>query len=162
MFIIAGFVLGVIGFMLGVEVWWNTNDSSTQVEIPADVAEHIASKRDLIVVSEPKPLSVITSPLTVRGLARGAWYFEATFPIVLVDWDGKIIAQSYASAILDPNNPESTWMTQEFVPFEGTIEFANPSGESDFSKRGTLIFQKDNPSGLSMYSDALEIPVLFK
>lgn len=161
-FIVAGFVLGVLGFIYGVQKSWNSDNPSVQAEIPADIAEHIASKRDLIIVSEPGPLSVITSPITVRGQTRGTWYFEATFPIVLVDWDGKIIAQSHASALLDPNNPKSTWMTEEFVPFEGTIEFENPSGKSYSNKRGMLIFQKDNPSGLSEYDDALEIPVLFK
>ena len=51
------------------------------------------------------------------------------------------------------------------MPFEGTIEFENPSfpgvDEEHFSRRGTLIFQKDNPSGLPEHDDALEIPILF-
>ncbi|OGZ42072.1 MAG: hypothetical protein A3C80_01490 [Candidatus Ryanbacteria bacterium RIFCSPHIGHO2_02_FULL_45_43] len=132
------------------------------IDIPSDLAGHIASKRDLVVVHDPRPLFAITSPLTVRGQARGTWYFEGTFPIMLVDWDGKIIAQSYASALLNPNDPTSTWMTEDFVPFEGTIEFQDPSWDADFSRRGTLIFQKDNPSGLPEYDDALEIPILFK
>src|SRR6185436_520379 len=55
----------------------------------------------------------VSSPLTVTGEARGNWYFEASFPAVLVDWDGKIIAQLPAQA-------QGDWMTQEFVPFSVT------------------------------------------
>lgn len=132
------------------------------VEIPEDVAEHIRSKADRIVISEPRPMSVISSPLTFRGEARGMWYFEADFPVVLVDWDGRIIAEGYASALLDPNDPNATWMTEEFVPFRGTLEFENPSWDAEFSRRGSLILQRDNPSGLPEHDDALEIPVRFE
>jgi hypothetical protein len=110
---------------------------------------------NLIHIDYPATGTLIKSPLTVRGKARGSWYFEATFPIALVDWDGRIIAQSYATA-------EDEWMTDNFVPFQGTIEFENPSFETDFSKRGTLIFQKNNPSGLSEYDKALELSVYFE
>ncbi|MDP3795390.1 MAG: Gmad2 immunoglobulin-like domain-containing protein [bacterium] len=132
------------------------------IDIPADIAAHIASKRDFIVVHDPRPLSVITSPLTVQGMARGTWYFEADFPITLVDWDGRIIAQSHASAVLDPEDPDSTWMTREFVPFQGTIAFEPPEITGDFARRGTLILHKSNASGLSEHDDALEIPVRFE
>lgn len=132
-----------------------------KVDIPSDITDHIISKYDLIRVYTPRPLSAITSPLTVWGEARGSWYFEADFQLTLVDWDGRIIAESYASARLDPNDPESTWMTEEFVPFEGTIEF-ELSEENRVYNRGTLIFQKANPSGLPEQADTLEIPVLFE
>ena len=130
-------------------------------QIPADLAEHIASKQNFIVVETPAPLTVISSPLTFRGQARGNWFFEADFPVVLVNWDGLIIAETHASAVLDPSDPDATWMTEEFVTFEGTIEFSDPSWQEDFSKSGVLIFQKDNPSGLPEHDDALEIPILF-
>lgn len=126
--------------------------------IPADLAEHIKSKSDSIVVEEPRPLETIASPLMVKGKARGLWYFEASFPIVLTDWDGRIIAQWYATA-------QDEWMTNDFVPFESKLEFESPVFEGvdkdHFSRRGYLIFQKDNPSGLPEYDDALEIPIWF-
>jgi len=135
---------------------------SEEPELPADLAEHIASKSDLIVVSEPRPLSVITSPLIVRGQARGNWYFEASFPITLVNWDGLIIAQGHAEAQLDPNDPNSTWMTEDLVPFEGTLEFKTPEDIGDFSRRGAIILQKDNPSGLPEHDDALELTIYYR
>jgi len=157
-FIIIGFIFGIIGFIRGLQ------ESGARSDIPVDTTEHIASKQNLIVVYNPKPLVVVTSPLTVRGEARGPWYFEASFPVVLVDWDGRIIAESYASAQDDPEDGSAdgaSWMTEDFVPFEGTVEFEMPEDIGDFSKRGALIFRKDNPSGLPEYDDALEIPVLF-
>lgn len=137
------------------------NNGDLSENIPDDILNHIASKSDLIKVDFPKPISVINSPLVVKGEARGTWYFEGDFPITLVDWDGRIIAESHASFIFDPNDPESTWMTEEFVPFEGTIEF-DLSEENRVYNRGAIIFQKDNPSGLSEHDDALEIPILFE
>lgn len=112
-------------------------------------------KENLIRVTVPRLNQMIASPLVVRGEARGNWFFEATFPVILTDWDGRIIAQSYAQA-------EGEWMTENFVPFEGKIEFENPENIGEFSRRGALIFKKDNPSGLPQYDDALEIPVRFR
>ena len=156
-FVVVGFVFSVFWFMTGLQKSRDGGNVPT-VDIPADIAEHIKSKSNLIVVDEPRPLSVIASPLIVRGQARGTWYFEASFPIILTDWDGRIIAQWYATA-------QGEWMTEDFVPFEGKIEFDNPSfpgaDKDHFSRRGFLIFQKDNPSGLPKHDDALEIPIWF-
>ena len=97
-----------------------------------------------------KPGNIIKSPLTITGEARGYWYFEASFPVVLVDWDGKIIAEGIATA-------QDEWMTEDFVPFEATLEFTKPS----YGENGALILQKDNPSDLPELDDALEIPIKF-
>lgn len=107
-------------------------------------------KSNLIRVSNPKPNQEITSPLVITGEARGTWYFEASFPIVLVDWDGLIIAEGHAEA-------QSNWMTQDFVPFQATLTFKAPT----YKNYGALILRKDNPSGLPEHDNALEIPVLF-
>ena len=109
-------------------------------------------KRDLVRLSTPRPNQVIQNPLTIKGEARGFWFFEASFPVVLTDWDGRIIAQSIATA-------NGEWMTSEFVPFEATLTFT--LDKDAYSNRGTLILRKDNPSGLSEHDDALEIPVIF-
>jgi len=109
-------------------------------------------KRDLIRVNTPRPNAEIESPLTITGEARGYWYFEATFPVILTDWDGRIIAEGYASA-------QDDWMTEAFVPFTATLEF---TVDTSVSNRGSLILKKDNPSGLPEHDDALEFPVYFK
>lgn len=105
----------------------------------------------------PTPNETITSPLTISGEARGTWFFEADFPVLLTDWDGRIIAESFASA-------GGEWMTEAFVPFEGTLEFESPyqPGDPEFMRRGTLILQRSNPSGLPENDAVVEVPVRFE
>jgi hypothetical protein len=110
---------------------------------------------NLIRVTSPKAGDSITSPLKITGEARGNWYFEANFPIILTNWDGLIIAEGYATA-------KGEWMTTEFVPFEATITYTKPTGGEAFNNRGFLILKKDNPSGLPENDAALEIPIFFK
>ncbi len=115
----------------------------------------LCPKEDLIQVESPRANEIISSPLIIKGKARGNWFFEASFPVVLVNWDGLIIAQGIATA-------KSDWMTSEFVPFEVALEFKKPASIKGVVNRGSLILKKDNPSGLPKYDDALEIPILFE
>ena len=112
-------------------------------------------KHDLVQVTSPRPNAEISSPLTITGQARGTWYFEASFPVALVDWDGKIIAQGIAQA-------QSDWMSPDFVPFIAKLTFKTADIPNGYSNKGTLILKKDNPSGLPEHDDALEIPIIFK
>lgn len=105
-------------------------------------------KENLIKVASPHAFAEVTSPLLIKGSARGTWYFEASFPIKLYDEHGTLIAQHYATA-------QSDWMTTEFVPFESTLEFSISS-----SQQGTLVLEKDNPSGLPEHADEIRIPVM--
>lgn len=124
--------------------------------VPLDVQAQIDAKADLIKVSSPAGMSVVTTPLKLTGEARGGWFFEAVAPVTVVNWDGEIIAEGFVTA-------DENWMTPEFVPFSGEIAFVSPykAGDPDFMKRGTVIFKKDNPSGLPENDDAVEIPILF-
>jgi len=106
---------------------------------------------DKIKINNPRPNQMISSPLTITGQARGTWFFEASFPVVLTDWYGLIIAQGIATA-------KSDWMTEDFVPFEATLTFNTPT----YKNNGNLILKRDNPSGLPEYDEALEIPVFFE
>jgi hypothetical protein len=125
-------------------------------EVAPDIQAQIDAKSDLITLTSPVPNGVFESGATISGQARGYWFFEASFPFYLTNWDGLIIAEGFATAT-------GEWMTEEFVPFTTTVEFSNPytAGDPDFMKRGTLILKKDNPSGLPENDDALEIPVRF-
>ena len=101
-------------------------------------------------VNAPRSGALITSPLTVAGEARGSWYFEASFPVRLVDAGGKEL-------VVVPAQAKAEWMTPNFVPFEVQLSFVAPS-----SPGGFLILQKDNPSGLPEHADSLVIPVRFR
>lgn len=115
----------------------------------------VSEKVDLIRLDSPLPNATISSPVTLKGEARGNWFFEASFPIYVTDWDGKIIGQGIATA-------EGEWMTTEFVPFTAKVTFDVAQISGNYAKRGTLILKKDNPSGLPEYDDALEIPITFE
>ncbi|MDF1551690.1 MAG: Gmad2 immunoglobulin-like domain-containing protein [Deferrisomatales bacterium] len=104
-----------------------------------------------VVLEEPTPGQAFTSPLTLRGRARGTWFFEGDFPIELRDARGGIVARHYATA-------RGEWMTQDFVPFEGTLEFPKP----ERPQPGTLVLRKYNPTDSPARDDAVEIPVMFR
>lgn len=109
--------------------------------------------KDLITVDSPAAGQAVSSPLTVSGKARGQWYFEGSFPIIVTDWDGKIIDQGHAEA-------QGEWMTELYVPFKGTISFTLPPDTPQ--KRGAVIFKKDNPSDMREHDDSFEVPVVFR
>ncbi|MEO5635080.1 MAG: Gmad2 immunoglobulin-like domain-containing protein [Candidatus Paceibacterota bacterium] len=105
---------------------------------------------DLIKVSAPLPNSNISSPVKITGVARGYWYFEASFPVKILDANGKVLA-------IAPAQAKGEWMTTDFVPFELTLPFAKPT-----TATGTIVLSKDNPSGEPKYDDSISIPVVFQ
>lgn len=109
-------------------------------------------ENDLIRVTAPTAQSTITSPVTITGMTRGTWFFEGSFPISIVNWDGLIIGEGVATA-------QGEWMTEDFVPFTASITYTiDPQTPYN---RGAIILKKDNPSGLPEHDDALEVPVMF-
>lgn len=104
----------------------------------------------LVRLTTPRPNDEITSPLVVTGEARGNWYFEASFPVRLLDGNGKEL-------VVVPAQAQGDWMTTEFVPFRAELTFTPPD-----TKEGTLILEKDNPSGLPEHADEVRIPIRFK
>ncbi len=120
------------------------------------VEGEITEYKDLIRVFGPKQNAVVSSPLRITGEARGNWYFEADFPVWIEDANGNVLGQHYATAKLDPNDPDSTWMTVEYVPFESELLFSMPT-----TNIGVLVLAKDNPSGLPENDDEVRIPVQF-
>jgi len=135
-FVIIVVVVGVMGVAL---IFSNKNTN----------VENIEKKADLIRVSNPQPEQVISSPLTVEGQARGSWFFEATFHIVLVDENGDQIASTNASTNED-------WTTEDFISFFAELTFIKPQ-----TATGILIFSKANPSGLPENADELRVLVVF-
>jgi len=107
-------------------------------------------KTDLIQVNNILPNQTIENPLLIKGKARGTWFFEASFPIKLFDGNGLLLGTAIAQA-------QSEWMTENFVPFSANLEFPTSTTE-----KGTLVLEKDNPSGLPENAKEIRIPVIFK
>jgi hypothetical protein len=108
-------------------------------------------KSEYLVLDSPAPGEVINSPLNIRGRARGAWFFEGDFPLLLEDRSGKVIAKGFAAA-------KGEWMTRDFVPFSGTLEFRKTGAGG----KGTLVLKKANPADKPEQDDALQIPLFFE
>jgi len=122
-----------------------TPDGRTFVE---DIGNEV-EKADLIRISSPRPNDSISSPIKITGEARGFWFFEASFPIRIYDADDKELGVAIAQA-------QGEWMTNDFVPFEAVLGFEVPT-----TAKGTLVLQKDNPSGLPEKDDQLIVPINF-
>ena len=103
-----------------------------------------------VFVETPSWGSVILSPLKVEGVAKGTWFFEASFPVLLVDPYGETVASGIATA-------QGNWMTTDYVRFSASLEFK----DAPKSGTGKLILKKDNPSGLPENEDLRGIPVVF-
>ncbi len=107
-------------------------------------------KQNLIRLTSPKPNETVKSPLSISGQARGNWFFEASFPVKILDANGKVLGQGSAKTTSD-------WMTENFVPFTASLTFT-----ASTTSTGKLVLEKDNPSGLAKNADQLEIPIKFK
>lgn len=105
---------------------------------------------DVIKVETPRANETVLAPIIIKGLARGNWFFEATFPIEILDDSGNIIAQAVANA-------KSDWMTTDFVEFESSLDFKLPK-----SKTGVIVLKKSNPSGMQENDAELRIPIIFE
>jgi hypothetical protein len=105
---------------------------------------------EFVKVEGLQPNQEIQSPYIVKGQAVGSWFFEGTFPVKLLDETGNIIKQTYAQT-------PGEWMTKDFIPFESILLFSVSKDQ-----KGTLVLQKDNPSGMPQFDAEIRIAVMLK
>jgi putative hemolysin len=103
-----------------------------------------------IILESPKENEKVKSPLKIIGRARGNWFFEAEFTAELYDEDGNFLGRAILTA-------KDDWMTENFVPFEGVLEFSVPP-----KNFGKILFLSANPSGLPEYQKIFEMKVQFE
>jgi hypothetical protein len=108
-----------------------------------------ANKPNVIWVDTPLPNQTVINPITVNGYAKSSWYFEATFPIKVLDANGKVLGQAIGQA-------QSDWTSGGYIEFVASLKYSTPA-----TSTGTLVLEKDNPSGLTQNADELRIPVKF-
>lgn len=124
-----------------------TPDGRTFAE---EISEKITYKNataNTIVIDLPYPGAVIGKEFTVTGKARGTWFFEASFPIELIDSSGKSIVKVPAQA-------QGDQMTENFIPFRATIKVPET-----FIGKATLTLRKDNPSGMPERDASISLPI---
>lgn len=95
----------------------------------------------------PYPGAVTGKEFTIKGKARGTWYFEASFPVKVLDKDGKVLAQGPAQA-------QSDWMTTDFVNFKMDIKIPD-----SYIGPATVVMIKDNPSGIPEKDASISFPI---
>jgi len=125
----------------------DVTETDTSDDIESNEADALS---DQIIVTDPIPDQLITSPLIITGEARGTWFFEATFSVKLLNSNGEVLALHYAIT-------EEEWMTEDFISFTANIEFGDPQ-----TAAGILILDKNNPSDIREYDAQLVIPVRFE
>lgn len=140
-----------------------TKYSTRNLEAPTDTDNHQvlkpepkpAEKEGVIVVTSPLPESTLSkSPVVIKGKAKGNWFFEASAPVSIVNWDGLIIGEGYVTV-----DAGYDWMTTDMVPFTGTVSY--DASQLGVYKHGWIIMKKDNPSGEPQFDDSLEFKVFF-
>lgn len=144
----------ILGLILLILVGYAIFSSSEKVpEQNQEILEEITYDRastDLIVVELPFPGAVTGKGFSVIGRARGYWFFEASFPITVLDKDGKVLVETYATA-------QGEWMTEDFVPFKGDVKIPE-----SYIGPATLILRKDNASGLPEHDASISFPFIIE
>ena len=144
--IVAIILAVIIVILLGILLFVQPAKSPvTSVSVPQTATSADGS----ITVSTPVENAIIASPVVITGSAK-AWYFEAVFPVKILDGDGTVLGSGQAQA-------QSDWMTTSSVAFSATVSFAVPKYAT-----GTIVFRKDNPSGLPQNGKEFILPVRFR
>lgn len=124
-----------------------TQNGLTFTEEKQEKITYTNASVDLITVDLPFPGAVTGKTFSIKGKARGTWYFEASFPVEIVDMEGKTIASG-------PAHAQGDWMTNDFVPYNIDIQVAET-----FSGPAKVILKKDNPSGEPSREASISFPI---
>ncbi|MGC9968751.1 MAG: Gmad2 immunoglobulin-like domain-containing protein [Minisyncoccia bacterium] len=136
----------IIVVLLGVLIFVKPVQGPGPDEFPVAV-----SHDGRLVVMQPRPGTFIASPVALHGsVTGGGWFFEAVFPVKVLDGDGTVLGQGQAQA-------ESDWMTTGTVPFSASISFSAPRYAT-----GTVVFTQDTPRALTQNGEKLSVPVRFR
>ena len=124
-----------------------TPDGRTYAEEIPEQFTYDRASTDLIVVDLPTPGAVTGKEFRVSGKARGYWFFEASFPIEVLDKDGNQL-------FIGPVQADGEWMTENFVPFKVDIKVPET-----YIGKATVILRNDNPSGMPENDKSVSFPI---
>lgn len=123
--------------------------TSESVGTTTQAPHSYTSSKGSIIFVDIGPNQIVTSPLNIAGTAPGPWYFEAVFPIKVLDASGAVVAHANAEAQADAK-------TTAPVAFTASLTFQQPTAAT-----GTLVLHNDNPSDLPENADEVLIPIRF-
>lgn len=136
----------IIAAIIVAGVWFGfSRNKAAAPIIPEPVSEitYINATADNIKVELPFPDAVVGKEFSVIGEARGTWYFEASFPVQVLDKDGNQLA-------VVPAQAQGEWMTEDFVPFKADLKIPE-----SYIGPATLVLKKDNPSDMRQYDASI-------
>lgn len=141
-------IIAILIVLAGVLIFFFSYKKTAAPVVPDNTAKitYTNSSSDLIVVDLPYPGAVTGKTFSVMGKARGTWYFEASFPVKVLDKNGQVLWQGPAQA-------QSEWMTDDFVPFK--VDVTVPTS---YIGPATLVLNKDNPSGEPARDASISFP----
>lgn len=151
--IVIALILGVVSFA-GYTVFTMFTPSFTPIKTDTESSTNATPSSTAVAethvhLTRPHPQERITNPLTVSGEAKGTWFGEGVFPVVLYDGNMQEVARGIAAA-------QGEWMTENFVPFTLTLYFTKPA-----TPLGTLRLYRDNASGLPQNDAWLDTEIKF-
>lgn len=150
--ILAYFVFVVPAPGTGTATGATTTNNGTATDAATGTATGGSTTQPLsvrVVVTSPKANAAVGKTFVVSGQAPGPWFFEASFPIKVIDKDGNVLLNTHATA-------QGEWMTTEQVTFTTTITISSYTGPA------TLVLMRDNPSGLPENDDAVSIDIVIQ
>lgn len=112
------------------------SDYTFVFKIEKRLVSYANASADMIRVTTPPPGAVVGKEFKIMGEARGNWYFEASFPIDILDRNGNKLATVVAQA-------KGEWMTTSFVPFEAQVKVPET-----YIGPAMVVLRKENASGL--------------
>lgn len=104
---------------------------------------------DLIRVTHPAENEKITSPVKIKGEARGYWFFEGDAPMEIMNNSNMVLGRGAITA-------EGDWMTEEFVPFTATVDY-----DATGAEEGYIVFRRSNASGKPEHDRSYRLKVRF-
>ncbi|SRR6056297_3090142 len=149
-FILIGLIIITALVVLGVR-YFSPSQTGEQNNGPtqSEQGKNSPELEENIRISSPQAMQAVTSPITIKGEARGSWFFEGVFSAQVLDENGKKLGEGNIQS-------QGDWMTDQFVSFEGQIEFSTPT-----TTTGQVVLEKSNPSGKPQNSEKRVIVVEF-
>lgn len=130
----------------------NTNNSTA----PTEIININAEPETYLDIKLTSPAASETAgefklPFIIKGEAKGTWFFEAEFPIYIVDGKGTKVATAIGRATED-------WMTTDYIGFEAAV---NEITTVPATETGEIVLNKANPSGLPANAAEFRAPIKF-
>lgn len=112
-----------------------------------------AQKSAEIIVYQPRAEGSVEPPFLIVGEAHEDWFVDGIFPIRIYDADDNLVSRITA------RQTDVQWRTEGFLPFEASVD------RYEFlpvDRRGYLLFQKNETSGIIGTEASVETPIRFK